>query len=111
MKYICGECDAVFETPIQLPYEFEHAFGVRTGTVDACPKCHSGWISEAKPCKNPRCHEVRREGETLCDSCRADLLHRICAFFDTLTAEEEAQFEEWMDGSSISHRNEWEKYL
>jgi predicted amidophosphoribosyltransferase len=111
MTYICNECGATFQEPKVLPYEFEHAFGVKTGTVYACPHCNSSYISEPSLCKNCNSYNYVKPGEILCKDCRSDLLHRICAFFDTLTAKEIEQFEEWMDGSSIYHRKDWGKDL
>ena len=40
---------------------------------------------------------------------REALLARITNFFDTLTCEEESQFDEWMDGDSVSDRRHWER--
>ena len=46
-------------------------------------------------------------GSTLCGSCRKDLLRRFTAFADTLTAEEEAQLDDWLDGDTITNRRNW----
>ena len=43
-------------------------------------------------------------GPVLCESCRMSLKRRVTEFFDTLTAEEEQQFDAWMEGSSITER-------
>lgn len=110
MTYVCNECGSTFYEPIIQAYEFEHAFGVKRGTVTVCPHCHSSFISEPKKCENKNCSNYRSLGSPLCVDCRADLLHRICAFFDTLTAAEIEQFEEWMDRSSIHHRKDWDKF-
>ena len=43
-------------------------------------------------------------GHVLCQSCRKSLKRRVTEFFDTLTPEEEQQFDAWMDGRSITER-------
>ena len=50
-----------------------------------------------------------RPKEWLCRPCRRRLLKAVTAFFDDLTVEEEAQFDEWMDGDSITDRRRWER--
>ena len=43
----------------------------------------------------------------LCRACRGDLLRRFTAFADTLTAEEEDQLDDWLDGDTITNRRTW----
>ena len=46
-------------------------------------------------------------GARLCDDCRKSLLDRLTEFADGLTAEEEQQVDDWMDGDTITNRRNW----
>lgn len=111
MARICRDCGAQFRKAAQRPDGFTHAFGVERYTSPCCPDCGSDDISsDMEPCEN--CNEqLRPRGEFLCRSCKATLIQKISAFFDTLTAEEEEQFDAWMDGNSITDRKNWRSAL
>ena len=70
-----------------------------------CPICGEESFSEADSC--PKCGEAKLRTDTLCRDCRKDLPKRFTAFADSLTAEEEQQVDDWMDGDSIKSRREW----
>ena len=106
-EYICNDCEAVFDRPSIEDCSFSHAFGYERQYRRVCPECESPDISDA-PDVCPQCGGSMRGTDTLCRSCRKELLSRVCSFFDSFTAEEEQQFDEWMDGNSISDRKKWE---
>lgn len=93
VKCICMECQTVFHA------EFRKEL--------ACPACESTEVVPADVC--PRCGGAMRPKDWLCRPCRRRLLKAVTAFFDDLTVEEEAQFDEWMDGDSITDRRRWER--
>jgi len=107
MQYICRDCGETFSVPDYADESFEHAFGTEKRIVTVCPYC-GGDYEAALPCRKAKCGGSRRSDEILCADCRSDLLHRLCAFFDTLTAEEEEQVDAWLDGNSITSRKNWE---
>lgn len=94
MNYYCNDCGCVFESGLQ-------------GDI-LCPECGGSDIEEAVRCGNDSCIGMMRIRDYICADCRRDLLARVIDFFDTLTAEEEEQFDEWMDGNSITDRRKWE---
>ena len=93
VKCICMECQTVFHA------EFRKEL--------ACPACESTEVRPAETC--PKCGGAMRPRDWICRPCRKALLARITNFFDTLTCEEESQFDEWMDGDSVSDRRRWER--
>lgn len=93
VKCICMECQTVFRAEFCKSLE--------------CPACESPEVEPAEDC--PKCGGAMRPGDRLCRSCRKALLARVTDFFDTLTYEEETQFDEWMDGNSITDRRHWER--
>ena len=93
VKCICMECETAFQAAFCTPLE--------------CPACESTLVEPADAC--PTCGGPMRPRDSLCRTCRRALLVRITDFFDTLTYEEEAQFDDWMDGCSITDRRRWEK--
>ena len=108
MPWICLDCGAVFDEPEHVNTSFDHAFGTQPAETLTCPECQEGVVEQAVPCGDPNCYGFMKQGRHLCRDCREDLLQRVRNFFDTLTAEEEAVFDEWMDGASITDRNQWE---
>ncbi len=107
MQYICNDCNHIFSVPEVERRDFDHAFGTERVVQQVCPEC-GGDFEVADTCRNRKCSEAMHRGDILCADCRTDLKHRLIAFFDTLTAEEEAQFDLWMDGNSITDRKKWE---
>lgn len=93
VRYICMECQTVFYTGLRPPIE--------------CPACESPDVEPAEDC--PKCGGGIRPEDWLCRACRKKLLARVTDFFDTLTENEESQFDEWMDGNSITDRRHWER--
>lgn len=69
-----------------------------------CPICggFSAYSEEVEEC--PKCSAIKRVGDILCESCRENLAKRFCDFADYLTAEEEEQLDEWLDGRSVTER-------
>lgn len=71
--------------------------------------CGSPDFEDAIPCENPSCNiGYMRRGEHLCPACRDYLKKRVISFFDSFTAEEEAQFDAWIDGETITNRRKFE---
>ena len=105
MSYICNDCQAAFDTPAYVKNGFEHAFGVEQWIEKVCPKCDSTDIDEA--CECPKCKAYCRFDDKLCRDCRKALHEKFSAFADELTAEEEEQLDDWLDGSSIEERKNW----
>ena len=93
IKCICMECETVFHADCCKPLE--------------CPACESSMVEAAEAC--PKCGGAMRPRDWLCRPCRRRLVKRVIAFFDDLTCEEEAQFDDWMDGDSVTDRRRWEK--
>ena len=89
--YYCELCGTFFDKP--------HIRTYKDHTVDPRAEFH---IEEAAFC--PACDQPMPVGPVLCESCRMSLKRRVTEFFDTLTAEEEQQFDTWMEGCSITER-------
>lgn len=106
MTYICNDCLATFDEPACYEEGFEHEFGVSRWTQWGCPECESPDFSEARAC--PKCSGNMRPNDHICLPCRKSLHERVCAFADELTAEEEEQLDDWLDGSYIGERKKWE---
>jgi hypothetical protein len=47
-------------------------------------------------------------GDILCKPCRERLKRKFIAFADELTAPEEEQLDEWLDGVSVTERKRWQ---
>ena len=100
--YYCELCGTFFDKP--------HIRTYKDPTVDSraefqevvCPVCLEPHIEEAAFC--PACDQPMPVGPVLCESCRMYFKRRVTEFFDTLTAEEEQQFDAWMEGCSITER-------
>ena len=98
--YYCELCGTFFDKP--------HIRTYQDPTVDpraefqevVCPVCLEPHIEVAAFC--PACDQPMPVGPGLWESCRMSLKRRVTEFFDTLTAEEEQQFDAWMEGSSIT---------
>lgn len=98
--YKCLNFGHVFEEPKKIGYGIEKEY--------ACPICGDGY-EEAVRCANPRCMNWKLDGvNTLCCACATELKNKIIKFFDGFTAEEEEQFDIWMDGYSITDRESFE---
>ena len=74
-------------------------------TASVCPICGCDSFSEADYC--PKCDEPKLKADILCRCCRKNLLKRFTDFADKLTAEEEDQLDEWLDGTSIKERSKF----
>lgn len=96
--YKCLDCGNVFEEPKKIGYGIEKEY--------VCPICGEEYYEEAERCGNPGCMNYTVHG-SLCVACKAELLARVKTFFDGLTEAEEEQFDEWMDGESITGRDKW----
>ena len=105
IRYICDYCDARFDEPEAVNYVDVMGDFKRLYTEYFCPICGVESFSEADSC--PKCGEAKLTTDTLCRDCRKSLLNRLTKFADSLTAEEEDQLDDWMDGDSIKSRREW----
>ena len=102
IRYLCETCGTVFDEPHRFTLH-EHINGIPFDyNGEACPICGGGIFTKANDC--PKCGGLKLSSEHLCRSCRADLARRFTAFADELTAEEETQLDEWLDGNSITDR-------
>lgn len=104
MKH-CTTCGVYFDAPL-----------VREGTdptvapgyryrEELCPVCGQPYFEDADEC--PQCGSYMPAGDILCKTCRAALSARFTDFLDSLTAEEEEQLDEWLDGRSVKERSEF----
>lgn len=105
IRYICDNCATPFDEPLRRHYvehlgDFSHRY-----TEELCPVCGFDSFSEAEEC--PRCGGVKRTNEIICPACRKALKRRFTAFADFLTAEEEAQLDDWLDGDTVENRRNW----
>ena len=105
IRYICDYCGARFDRPEAVNYVEVNGDFKRRYTEYFCPICGEESCSEADAC--PKCGEAKLTTDTLCRDCRKDLLKRFSAFADDLTAEEEEQLDDWMDGDTITNRRNW----
>lgn len=103
--YKCMDCGLVFDEPMERREKVHTQVEPEIYVEYVCPDCLNTEIAEADLC--PECGSAKYKDEILCRDCREDLLDRVKAFFDGFTAEEEEQFDEWMDGRSITDRREW----
>ena len=106
--FICNDCGTTFSDPKRVQDGFPHAFGVERYTENVCPQCESGNYEPGVPCGNPSCALPMRPTDHICTACRRVLHRNICKFFDGLTAAEEEQFNDWMDGDVIQSRKGWD---
>ena len=105
IRYICDFCGTGFDEPEAVNYVEINGDCKRRYTEYFCPVCGEESYSDADEC--PKCGEVKLTGDTLCRDCRKDLLRRFTAFADSLTAEEEQQIDDWLEGDSITNRKKW----
>ena len=106
IRYICENCGTVFDEPHRRKYTEALGEFTYTYTEETCPACGEDLFEAVELC--PRCGDrYKLCGEILCKECRTDLLRRVIDFADGLTAEEEAQLDEWLDGASIEERRKW----
>ena len=105
IRYLCDHCGTPFDEPVTRHYTETLGEFTRPYTEAVCPICGCDSFSDADLC--PKCGEAKLAEETLCKRCRDALHSRIIDFADTLTAEEEAQLDDWMDGDSITSRRNW----
>lgn len=103
--YLCDVCNTPFDRPVSHVENMAYDGGTIAYEEQMCPVCGSIYFSEVVSC--PDCGNWMRKSDILCKSCRSDLLSRFTAFADQLTAAEEQQIDEWMDGDSISDRRKW----
>lgn len=107
IRYRCDYCCTGFDEPITVTYQ-EHIGDnmTRLYKEERCPICGCDSFRETSLCG--KCGDVTDElGDKLCHRCKRVLKKKIVTFFDLLTAEEEEQFDEWMDGESITNRRAW----
>lgn len=106
MSFVCIDCGEVFEDPAFFEFGFDHEFGCEKWVQAGCPSCQSADIVEANSC--PKCGHAKLPDAHLCKDCAADLKRRVIAFLDTLTSDEEDLLDEWLDGDSVTNRENWE---
>ena len=107
VNYKCDYCGVYFDTPNVVHHSETLGDGwVRGYNEELCPICGSDSFQDATTC--PQCEEpMLAHRQHLCDKCRTSLKERFTAFADELTAEEEQQIDDWMDGDSITNRRNW----
>ncbi len=105
LAYRCDHCGTCFDHPVTLRHRELLGEFIREYTEEVCPICCGDSFSPGKPC--PKCGEFMPEDEILCRACRRLLKARFTDFADTLTAEEEAQLDDWLDGDTITNRRSW----
>lgn len=94
--YKCLNCGNVFEEPKRIGHYYNVEY--------VCPNCDSECYQEVDRCGNPGCLNYKAWNNKLCVACAAELKNKVKNFFDSFTEEEEEQFDEWMDGCSITDR-------
>lgn len=104
-RWICNCCGTVFDEPRKRVTTEWIDGHLRTDTELICPLCGEPYIDPVVPC--PGCDGFKFPEEILCKDCRKDLLQLITSFADDLTAEQEQQFNDWMDGDIIENRRKW----
>lgn len=105
MKYQCEACGVFLDRPITVSHTERVGDWTRTYTEDVCPVCGvADCLTKADDCE---CGRPKAAAERLCGTCTESLKERVCAFFDALTADEEEQFDDWMDGDTITNRRTW----
>ena len=103
--YLCEICSTPFDEPLRRTTSIIDDERMSTFVEVLCPVCTSPYFTESDPC--PKCSEWKPTQALLCRDCRSDLLRRFTAFADELTAEEEEQLDDWLDGDSITNRRQW----
>lgn len=106
IRYQCNYCNVAFDEPTTITYSENLGENMtRVYKEDCCPICGCDSFRDAIPCE--QCGDAAEPGEILCNRCKRSLKKRIVAFFDTFTAEEELQFDAWIDGDVIENRRNW----
>ena len=106
IRYQCNYCNVGFDKPITVTYTENLGENMtRVYKEERCPICGCDSFRDAGECE--KCGSIAELGDVLCRKCKRDLKKRIIDFFNYLTAEEEEQFDNWMDGDSIVNRRNW----
>lgn len=101
--YLCNECLRCFFDPAVSRELVKTDLGDELYMSTQCPYC-GGTFEAAEHCS---CGGVKYKGETLCVACRARLKEKFIKFADELTAEEEEQLDNWLDGNSVTERRKF----
>lgn len=102
---MCQTCGTAFDHPFIRTYKDQMVDCGATFREVLCPICYEPYIEEANSCSG--CDGFKFCDEILCKKCRGDLLKRFAAFADELTAEQEQQLDDWLDGDTIENRGKW----
>lgn len=106
IRYQCNYCDVGFDVPTVVTYkEYLGENMTRLYKDERCPICGCDSFRDVGECA--KCGDAAEVGDILCKQCKRSLKKRLIEFFDTLTTEEEEQFDEWMDGDTITNRRGW----
>lgn len=98
-KYYCENCDNIFDEPFVVPNKDQ--FEVGWSPIAYCPICsYEGHFEETSDC--PKCGDPMKPHEILCTNCQTALRWKFRHFVDFLTADEEEQLDEWLDGRSVT---------
>ncbi len=107
--YICDICNTAFNAPAVSVFRVLEDGHIRMDREALCPVCAAplGDVEDLRAdlC---RCGEWKSMADHLCTRCRRELSARFRAFCDGLTAEEEAQLDDWLDGSSVTSREKFQ---
>ena len=103
--YVCEICDVTFSEPLAVKEMNGDGENRWEEITLCCPVCMESRYSTIDRC--PVCDEWKLSGDILCKPCRKNLKNKLAAFAYELTAEEEEQLDEWMDGVSITERKKW----
>lgn len=105
IRYLCDYCGSYFDKPSKIHHRETVGEFTREYVDEVCPFCGCDSLSHACDC--PKCGKHMYAGARLCDDCQKSLLERLTEFADGLTAEEEQQVDDWMDGDTITNRRNW----
>lgn len=98
----CKNCGDFFDVPLELDMGFDTHVGYVRQTADACPRCRSTNITTAERCSCGGWERYKQSEEPLCWECKRKLKKRVIEFFETLTADELEQVEQWASQISIT---------
>lgn len=106
IHYICDHCGTPFDEPVVIAHRENLGEFTREYFDGVCPICGCDSFRDADSC--PGCDEAKPADEgCLCKSCKKKLLGKIEKFADYLSCFEMEQFDEWMDGGTITDRRAW----
>lgn len=105
IKFRCNHCGTYFDEPKETVYEEVIAERLYRSVEKACPICGCDGYVPANYC--PVCNSPKAADERICGECRTSLRGRFTDFADSLTADEEDQLDDWLDGDSITNRRSW----